>query len=73
MKKEEVAAISPYYPFWRSALRAIDPMMLLMDSGAFAHVCPPSFMPGIPLRKVPKPPYVAAAIGKQLIFYGMRS
>eukprot|EP00972_Heterocapsa_arctica_P031957 4707339-Heterocapsa_arctica.AAC.1 len=29
-------------------------------------------MPGIPLRKVPKPPYVATATGKQLIFYGMR-
>eukprot|EP00972_Heterocapsa_arctica_P078866 11631503-Heterocapsa_arctica.AAC.1 len=28
-----VAAINP----WRYALRTIDPMMLLMDSGAFAH------------------------------------
>jgi hypothetical protein len=73
VKEEEIAAIMPYHPVWRYALRAVDPMMLLMDSGAFAHVCPASFMPGLPLRKIPKPSYVANAIGKQLIFYGMRT
>eukprot|EP00972_Heterocapsa_arctica_P054517 8033322-Heterocapsa_arctica.AAC.1 len=33
----EVAAISPYFPQLQSVLRLIDPMMFLMDSGAFAH------------------------------------
>eukprot|EP00972_Heterocapsa_arctica_P063653 9392911-Heterocapsa_arctica.AAC.1 len=51
----EVAAVSPYFRPLQSVLQMIDPMMLLMDSGAFAHVCPPSFMPGLPLRKIAKP------------------
>eukprot|EP00972_Heterocapsa_arctica_P026496 3902420-Heterocapsa_arctica.AAC.1 len=59
-----VAAISPYFRPLQSVLQLIDPMMLLMDSGAFAHVCPPSFMLGVPLREIAKPPYVTAATGK---------
>eukprot|EP00972_Heterocapsa_arctica_P037818 5567893-Heterocapsa_arctica.AAC.1 len=47
----EVAAVSPYFPRLQSVLRLVDPMMLMMDSGSFAHVCPLSFMPSVPLRQ----------------------
>ena len=46
--------------------------VLMVDSGAYIHVCPPTFMPEIPLRSVATPPEALAATGQPLQFYGMR-
>eukprot|EP00972_Heterocapsa_arctica_P090331 13324931-Heterocapsa_arctica.AAC.1 len=71
-------AISPYQAV-DSGVRVIDPdmvrqgvMMLMMDSSAFLHVCPLSFMPQISLRRLATPPKALAASGEALQFFGMR-
>eukprot|EP00972_Heterocapsa_arctica_P036838 5424079-Heterocapsa_arctica.AAC.1 len=46
--------------------------MLMVDSGAFIHVRPPSFMAELHLRQVRKPPDALVAVGAPLKLFGMR-
>eukprot|EP00972_Heterocapsa_arctica_P114470 16442591-Heterocapsa_arctica.AAC.1 len=52
--------------------RAGDPPLLMVDSGACVHVCPPDFMTEVPLRRVRRPVLAQVASGERLKFYGVR-
>eukprot|EP00972_Heterocapsa_arctica_P068489 10118741-Heterocapsa_arctica.AAC.1 len=58
-----------------SIARALDSprcVRILMDSGSFLHVCPPSFAPEVPVRYDEHQLRAVAANGHALRFYGMK-
>eukprot|EP00972_Heterocapsa_arctica_P045668 6740383-Heterocapsa_arctica.AAC.1 len=52
--------------------RSGDPTLLMVDSGACVHVCPPDFMTEVPLRRVRRPVLAQVANGERLQFFGMQ-
>ena len=46
--------------------------LLLMDSGAFVHVCPPTFAPHVPVERVSPMPKGVTADGRTLTCHGVK-
>ena len=46
--------------------------LLLMDSGAFMHVCPPTFAPHVPVERVSPMPKGVTADGRTLTCHGVK-